>query len=69
VGFVGWLIALGASVGVGISSAAWMMQGGYRHDAQGTSPTNGGVALGWGGLLVGIVLFTVSVLAVVRPRR
>lgn len=67
--FVGWLIALGVSVGAGLSATVWMIQAGFRHDADGTSPTNGETALGWGGLLFGIVLFAVSVLAVVRSGR
>ena len=65
----GWFMTLGIAVGVGISSAAWMVQGGYRNDADGTSPTNGEMVLGWGGLLLGAALFVVSVLALVRPRR
>lgn len=67
--FVASVLALGASVGVGACSVVWLIACGIRSDAQGTSPTNTEMILGWGGLLTAVILFVASLAAVATGDR
>ncbi len=62
-------VALGVSIGLSGATALWMVAAGYRTDEQGTTMTHAEVILGWGGLLVALLLMTASAIWIGKTGR
>ena len=50
-------LLMGVAVGIGLTTALWMIAAGSRVDEQGTSTTTFEDWAGWGGLLFAVLLF------------
>jgi hypothetical protein len=62
------LLVMGFGAGIGLFSAGWMIETGYRIDAEGTTTTMAEDVLGWGSLLVAVVFVALAAVSLAAGR-
>ena len=62
------LLVMGFGAGMGLWAAGWMIETGYRIDAQGTTTTMAENVPGWGSLLVAVVFVTLAAVSLAAGR-